>query len=157
MAKRQKDNLEPRVENRKARHDYEVLSSLECGIELLGSEVKSLRAGGGQIADGYAEIQAGQLYLHGLHIEPYRLSALAYNHEPRRVRRLLAHKREIRRLADDVSVRGVTLIPLGLYWKDGRVKVEVATAKGKKQHDKRESLKRKAMDDDIRRAMTHRG
>src|SRR5690606_27925162 len=106
---------------------------------------------------GYAEVLNGQLYLHGLHIEPYRLSAIAYNHEPRRVRKLLAHKRQIAKLGDELTARGVTLVPLSLYWKEGRVKVELAVGKGKKVYDKRETLTRKAQDIEMRRAITFRG
>ena len=146
----------PRIVNRKARFDYHVDDVLECGIDLQGTEVKQLRLGQAQMADAYARIDAGQLSLHGVHIDPYQHAGELANHEPRRVRRLLAHRREIRRLDDATRERGVTLVPLSIYFKDGRAKVEIAVARGKKQHDKREDLKRKAAERDIRRAMATR-
>ena len=144
----------PRIVNRKARFDYHVDDTLECGVDLRGTEVKQLRLGQAQMADAFARVDGGQLFLHGVHIDPYQHAGELANHEPRRVRRLLAHRREIRRLDDAAQQRGVTLVPLSIYFKDGRAKVEVAVARGKKQHDKREDLKRKEAERDIRRAMS---
>lgn len=148
-------NVSPRINNRKALHDYFIDSKLECGISLVGSEVKSLRQGKAQLQEAYAAVERGQLFLFQCHIDPYEKANLM-NHEPLRQRRLLAHKREIAKLADACKDRGVTLVPLALYFKDGRVKVELAVARGKKYEDKRASIKKKEMEQDIRRAMSHR-
>jgi SsrA-binding protein len=145
-----------RITNRRALHDYFIEAKLECGIMLVGSEVKSLRDGHAQLQDAFAHILAGQLYLAGAHIDPYAKAAIVYNHEPRRERKLLVHKREIRKLKQELEVRGTTLIPLAIYFKNGRAKVEIGVARGKQRHDKRESIKQKEMDRDIRRAMTTR-
>src|SRR5579862_9790425 len=152
-----KENVSPRIANRKALHDYFISAKLECGIVLVGSEVKSLRAGKAQLQDAWASVEHGQLILHGAHIDPYEKAALVYNHEPKRDRKLLAHKREIKRLASEMEERATTLIPLAIYFKEGRVKVEIGVARGKQQHDKRDSIRKKEMDRDVRRAtMTHR-
>lgn len=157
MAGKRKDNLEPRISNRRALHDYFISAKLECGIVLVGSEVKSLRAGRAQLQDSWASVENGQLILHGAHIDPYEKAAMVYNHEPRRDRKLLAHRREIKRLANETSEKATTLIPLAIYFKEGRAKVEIGVAKGKQQHDKRETIKRKEMDRELRRTtMTHR-
>ena len=123
---------------------------------LQGSEVKSLRDGKAQLHEAFASIERGQLVLHNAHIDPYSKAAIVYNHEPRRDRKLLAHKREIKRLEQELTDRGVTLIPLAIYFKDGRAKVEIGVAKGKKQFDKRESIKRKEQDREMKRAVTVR-
>ncbi len=146
----------PRISNRRALHDYFIESKLECGIVLVGSEVKSLRAGHAQLQDAFAHITHGQLYLAGAHIEPYSKAAIVYNHEPRRERKLLVHKREIKKLQQELDIRGTTLIPLAMYFKDGRVKVEIGVARGKQKHDKRETIKQKEIDREIRRAMSVR-
>src|ERR1700733_8593821 len=152
-----KENVSPRIANRKAIHDYFISAKLECGIVLVGSEVKSLRAGKAQHQDAWAAIEHGQLILHGAHIDPYEKAASVYNHEPKRDRKLLAHRREIKRLTNETSEKAVTLIPLAIYFKGGRAKLELGVAKGKQQHDKRETIKRKEMDRDLRRVtMTHR-
>jgi SsrA-binding protein len=156
MAKGAK-NLSPRIENRRAWHEYFIDAKLECGIALKGSEVKSLRDGKAQLNDAFATVERGQLMLHGCHIDPYAKSALAYNHEPRRDRRLLAHRREILKLGKAASERGVTLVPLAIYFKDGRAKVEIGVAKGKHQHDKRDAIRKKEQDREVRRAMSKRG
>ncbi len=107
--------------------------------------------------DAWASVEGGQLILHGAHIDPYEKAALVYNHEPKRDRKLLAHRREIKRLANETAEKATTLIPLAMYFKDGRVKLELGVAKGKQQHDKRDTIKRKEMDREVRRAtMTHR-
>lgn len=152
MAK-QKFNPAPRIENRKAYHDYFIESKIECGIQLVGSEVKSLRMGLGQLNESFATIHQGQLMLHGCYIDPYRQASVVFNHEPRRDRRLLAHKREIRKLADETDRSGFTLIPLAIYFKDGRAKVELGVARGKKQHDKRAAIKEKEMNRELRNTM----
>ncbi len=157
MPGKHKENLEPRINNRRALHDYFISAKLECGIALMGSEVKSLRAGKAQLQDAWAGIEGGQLILHGAHIDPYEKAAIVYNHEPKRDRKLLAHRREIKRLAAETADKATTLIPLAFYFKGGRVKVEIGVARGKKQHDKRETIKRKEIDREVRRAtMTHR-
>ena len=149
-------NDSPRISNRRALHDYFISAKLECGIALVGSEVKSLRAGKAQLQDAYAKIENGEMYLHGAHIDPYTQAAIAYNHEPRRPRKLLAHRREIKKLEGELGVRGTTLVPLAIYFKGGRAKVEIGVARGKQQHDKREAIRKKEMDRDIRRAMSQR-
>ena len=156
MSKEQKKNLSPRIENRKAWHDYHIEAKLECGIALQGSEVKSLRDGKAQLQESYAAVERGQLWLYQCHIDPYVKAALAYNHEPTRPRKLLAHKREIRKLEDATQLKGTTIIPLAIYFKDGRAKVEIGVARGKQHHDKRQSIKKKEMDREVRRAMSHR-
>ncbi len=138
--------------NRRALHDYFVEQTLECGIVLTGTEVKSLRQGKAQLADSYAIVDQGQAWLHHLHISPYEQGNRA-NHEPMRVRKLLLHKREIDKLGTKTTIQGYTLIPLGLYFKGSRVKVELALVTHKKQHDKR-AAKREADDKrEIDRAM----
>ena len=153
-----KDNpkFSPRINNRRALHEFFIAAKIECGIVLEGSEVKSLRNGKASLQESYATIERGQLTLHKCHIDPYEKATLAWNHTPVRDRRLLAHRREIRKIADEIKVGGMTLIPLAIYFKDGVAKVELGLAKGKKQHDKRESIKRREQDREIRRATTHR-
>jgi SsrA-binding protein len=148
-------NLAPRIANRKALHDYFIDARLECGVMLVGSEVKSLRLGKAQLQEAYAAVERGELFLFQCHVDPYD-KANYMNHDPLRVKKLLAHKKEIAKLADASKTKGVTLVPLALYFKDGRVKVEIAVARGKRQEDKRRSIKEKEMTQDIRRAMTTR-
>ena len=156
MAGKGKDNLSPRINNRRALHDYFISAKIECGMVLVGSEVKSLRAGKAQLQDAYARIENGELFLHGAHIDPYEKAALAYSHEPRRVRKLLVHKRELKKLAGEAGDKGTTLIPLAIYFKDGRAKVEIGVARGKQQHDKRDAIRKKEQDRELRRVMTRR-
>jgi len=156
MSKANRQELAPRIENRRALHDYFIEAKLECGMMLVGSEVKSLRDGKAQLHESFATIERGQLVLHNAHIDPYSKAAIVYNHDPRRDRRLLAHKREIRKLELQLADRGTTLIPLAIYFKDGRAKVEIGVAKGKKQFDKRESIKRREIEKDMKRAVTTR-
>ena len=127
--------------NRRARYDYEILDTFEAGIALLGPEVKSLRAGGANLSDAYATVRGGEVFLVNAHISPYA-QAGRENPDPRRERRLLLHKREIRRLQGQTAERGRTLVPLSLYFKEGRVKVELALARGKRRHDRRETIRR---------------
>ena len=145
-----------RISNRRATHDYFISAKLECGVALVGSEVKSLRDGKAQLQDAYARIENGELYLYGAHIDPYEKAALAYNHDPRRPRKLLAHRREIKKLAGEISVKGTTLGPLAIYFTGGRAKVEIGVGRGKQQHDKRDAIRKKEMDREVRRAMSHR-
>lgn len=143
------------AENRAARHDYFVLESHEAGIELVGTEVKSIRMGGVNLKDSWCEIKDMQLFVNGMHISPYEKGNI-FNRDPRRVRRLLMHKNEIRRLFDKVRQEGLTLIPLRLYYKDSRVKMELGLCKGKKLYDKRDDMARKQSERDIERALKDR-
>ena len=156
MAKERKENLSPRIANRRAMHDYFISAKLECGMALLGSEVKSLREGKAQLAEAYATVQGGQLVLHGCHIDPYAKASIKYNHEPRRDRKLLAKRREIRKLEQETTARGTTLIPLAIYFKNGLAKLELGVAKGKQHHDKREAIRKKEQDRELRRATMQR-
>ena len=155
MAKPAKEST-VRITNRRATHDYFIDTKVECGMVLVGSEVKSLREGHAQLNDAFASIHAGELYLSNAHIEPYSKAAIVYNHDPRRKRKLLIHKRELHKLAGELEIKGTTLIPLAIYFKDGRAKVEIGVGRGKQQHDKRQSIKQKEMDRDLRRVMTVR-
>ncbi len=130
------------VTNRKARHLYDILETLEAGIVLQGTEVKSLRAGKANLGDAYARIKNGEVWLEDMHISPYEHGNV-YNHDPLRPRKLLLHKREIKRLMGKVQEKGLTLIPLRVYFKRGKAKVELALAKGKKIYDRREAIKRR--------------
>lgn len=150
---------EPRrsiAQNRRARHDYEVLERLEAGIALVGPEVKSLRAGKANLTDAYAVVVGGDAILKNLHISPYPHAARE-NPEPRRDRRLLLHRREIVRLAGKVAERGLTLVPLSLYWKDGRAKVELALVRGRRQYDKRQAIRKREEDRELRGRLARRG
>jgi SsrA-binding protein len=138
--------------NRKARHEYEVLETVQAGIELKGPEVKSIRAGNVSFQDAHARVERGQIWLHSLHVSPYE-QANRFNVDPVRPRRLLLNKQEIRRLAAKVEEKGLTLVPLDLHFSRGYVKVTLAVARGRKLHDKREALKRKEQDREARRAV----
>jgi len=138
------------AQNRKARYEYEIVEVLEAGMVLLGTEVKSLREGRANLKDSYAKVKKGEIFLYGLHISPY--SHASYdNHEPERVRKLLLHQEEIKRLVGKTQERGFSLIPLKIYFKQGKAKIELALARGKKLYDKRESLKRKEEARDLER------
>ena len=149
-------NLSPRIENRRAWHDFFIEAKLECGMALVGSEVKSLRLGKAHLQDSFARIERGQLILHNCHIDPYEKASAEWNHDPVRERKLLVHKRELRRLADATKSRGTTLIPLAIYFKDGRAKLELGVARGKQQHDKRDTIKKKEQDRELRRIQMQR-
>lgn len=138
--------------NRKASHEYEILQDLECGVVLHGSEVKSIRNGKVSIDEAYARIRDGELWLVGCHIGEYP-QANVQNHEPLRVRKLLLHKRELAKFAEKAEERGHTLIPLDVHFSDGKVKVKLAVARGRKLHDKREKLKADDAKREIRQAM----
>lgn len=143
------------VTNSKARRDYHILETFEAGIVLRGTEVKALRAGKGQIADAYARVENDEVFLHNAHIDEYSHGNLQ-NHQPKGVRKLLLHKSEIRKLFELASVKGHALFPLSLYWKNGKVKVALAVGKGKAQYDKRQDLKRRESDRELKRAQMHR-
>ncbi|MCR4405716.1 MAG: SsrA-binding protein SmpB [Anaerolineae bacterium] len=142
--------------NRKARHDYHIVESFEVGIVLTGSEIKSIRAGRVNLRDSYAIVRDGELWLINSHIAPYD-PASRQNHEPRRHRKLLMHRHQINRLAGQVQERGYTLIPLRMYLRGGRAKVELALARGKRQYDKRETIAKREADRQIERALKERG
>jgi SsrA-binding protein len=143
------------ADNRKARHDYFVIETYEAGIELFGTEVKSLRAGGCNLKDSYCEIDEGEMFALGVHISPYEQGNI-FNREPLRPKKLLLHKAEIMKLTGLVSREGYTLVPLSLYFKGSRVKMAVGLCKGKKNYDKREDIARRDADRDIERAMKER-
>jgi SsrA-binding protein len=127
------------AQNKKARHDYHIEDTYEAGLVLVGTEVKSLRNGRASLVDGFAEVHDGEVFLHAVHIPVYTQGTWT-NHEPRRVRKLLLHRDEIQKIDSKVRERGFTLIPLALYFKDGRAKVEIGLARGKKSYDKRHAI-----------------
>ena len=141
--------------NRKALRDYHILDKFEAGISLVGTEVKSIRAGAVNLMGAFARIENGQVMLYGMDIQPYD-KASHEQHEPRRVRQVLLHRREIDKLYADVTIKGRALVPLRLYWKKGLVKVEIASAKGKDKGDKRQDLKQRAVERDIDRELSRR-
>ncbi len=149
---REHDNERVIAQNRKARHEYEVLETLECGIVLVGSEVKSLRSGRLSLDEAYGRMKDGEVWLMGCDIAEY-VQANRLNHQPRRPRKLLMHRREIRKFASQAYEKGLTLVPLKMYFSEGRAKVLMGICRGKKIHDKRESIKAKSMNRDIQRAM----
>ena len=149
----------PTIENRKARHDYHIDRTLEVGIKLLGTEVKSVREGKVSLKEGYVRVQGERppsVWLHSVHIAEYDHAAKAFQHATTRTRLLLAHKREIRELARETSVKGVTIVPLKMYFKDGRAKLQIGVARGKKQFDKRAAIKDREASRAIERAMTRK-
>jgi SsrA-binding protein len=141
--------------NRKARHDYEILDKYEAGIVLTGTEVKSLRAGRASLVDGYATIKDGEVWLEGIHIAEYAEGTWT-NHAPRRIRKLLLNRMEINRLIGKIKEGGLTLVPLQMYFSDGRAKVEIALARGKKAYDKRQDLAKRDANREISRQMGRR-
>ena len=143
------------AQNKKARHDYSIIDVYEAGLVLTGTEVKSLRAGRASLVDAFAEVRDGEMYLRGVHIPEYTEGTWT-NHEPRRVRKLLLHREEIQRLIGKTKEGGYTLVPLQLYFKDGRAKVEIALAKGKKSYDKRADLASKQATRETARELSHR-
>ena len=143
------------AQNRKARHDYSILETFEAGVALTGTEVKSLRLGRASLVDGFATIDDGEVYLRNVHIPQY-LQGSWTNHEPRRNRKLLLHKGEILRMIGKTKESGLTLVPLSLYFADGKVKVELALARGKRSYDKRQDLARRDADREVRRALGRR-
>jgi SsrA-binding protein len=147
--------LTPRISNRRALHDYTITHTIECGISLLGSEVKSVRLGQAQLTDAYALVEGRNLILHKAQIEPYAKAA-GITHEPKRPRALLVHRRELIRLESETKEKGTTLVPIAMYFKDGRIKVELGVARGKQSHDKRATIREKEMNRDLRRIMSKR-
>ena len=143
------------AQNRKARHDYHIEDTFEAGLVLTGTEVKSLRAGRASLVDGYGEVRDGEVWLRNVHIPEYDQGTWT-NHEPRRPRKLLMHKGEISRLIGKTQERGLTLVPLSLYFKDGYAKVELALARGKKTYDKRHALAERQAKREAGRAMSRR-
>lgn len=143
------------VTNSKARRDYHIVETFEAGIVLRGTEVKSLRAGKGQIADAFARVDGGEVFLHNAHIDEYA-QGNRQNHQPKAARKLLLHRSEISKLAAFAEVKGHALIPLSLYWKGGRVKVSLAVGRGKQEFDKREDLKRRESDRELKQITMHR-
>ena len=143
------------AQNRKARHDYAILDTYEAGIALTGTEVKSLRAGRASLVDGFATIDDGEIFLRNVHIPEYTQGSWT-NHEPRRTRKLLLHRAEITRLIGKTRESGLTLVPLSLYFSEGKVKVELALARGKRAYDKRQDLARRDADREVRRAIGRR-
>jgi SsrA-binding protein len=141
--------------NRRALHEYHILDTLECGIVLTGTEVKSLRDGSCSLEDAYAKLEDGEVWLIGSDIPEYAMGN-RLNHKPKRKRKLLLHRREIDKFAGKASQRGYTLVPLRMYFKEGRAKVELAVARGKQSHDKRQDVKKAEANREIRRAMTDR-
>lgn len=137
------ENLKPVASNRKAYHEYFVLEKYEAGIELFGTEVKSLRAGRANLKDSYCEVEKGELFITGMHISPYENGNI-FNKDPYRKRKLLMHKKEIRRLHQSVKEKGLTLIALSVYFKNGKAKLEIGLCKGKKLYDKRETAAKKS-------------
>jgi SsrA-binding protein len=144
------------VDNRKARHDFFIEEALEAGMALTGTEVKSLRGHRANLRDSYARVKNGEMFLHGVHIGAYA-PAGPFSHQETRARKLLLHRREIERLWGRVRERGYSLVPLKLYFKNGRAKVEIGLAKGKKLYDKREAIARKSTEREIQRAIKTRG
>jgi SsrA-binding protein len=141
------------AQNKTARHDYFIEEVYECGLVLTGTEVKSLRAGRASLTDGYAMAKDGEIWVSGIHIPEYNQGSWT-NHMPRRDRKLLLHRREIAQISGVIKQGGLTLIPLALYFKDGKAKVEIAVAKGKKAHDKRESLKERQANREVDRELS---
>ncbi|HZV04077.1 MAG TPA: SsrA-binding protein SmpB [Gemmataceae bacterium] len=153
--KEQDDGVKIICRNRRAFHEYAIEDTLECGIVLTGTEVKSLREGAGGLEDAYAKIDDGEVWLIGSDIPEYSMGN-RMNHKPKRPRKLLLHRREIAKFAGKASQRGFTLVPLKMYFKNGRAKVELAVARGKQLHDKRQAAKKADAQKEIRRAMSER-
>ena len=150
-----KDELKTVAQNKKAFHDYFVIESYEAGIELFGTEVKSIRQGKINLKDAWCGIDNGEIFVHGMHISPYEHGNI-FNKDPIRVRKLLMHKSEINRLFGQTKQQGYTLIPLSAYFKKGKVKIQVGLCKGKKSYDKRESIAQKTAQRDVQRALKER-
>jgi SsrA-binding protein len=141
------------ADNRQARYLYEILETFEAGIVLVGTEIKSIRAGKLNLRDGFALLRNGEMFLMNVHVSPHSTASQLFNHEPRRTRKLLLHRKEIRKLKDQVEQQGLTLVPLKMYLKRGIVKVDIALVRGKKLHDKREDSKRRDDQREMQRAM----
>ena len=156
MAKTAREEAQKNIaENRKAFHDYHILETYEAGVALLGTEVKSIREGNVNLRDSFARIEAGEVWIYNVHIRAYSNRGYS-DHEPTRKRKLLLHRQEIRKLIGKTVEKGMTLVPVRMYLKDGRIKVAISLAKGKKEHDKRETIKRRETDRETRAAVKER-
>ena len=156
MAKTEREAAQKIIaDNRKAHHDYHLLETFEAGMVLLGTEVKSIREGGANLRDSFARIESGEVWVYNVHISPYRNRGYS-DHDPKRRRKLLLHRQEIRKLIGKTVERGMTLVPVRMYLKDGRVKMAISLAKGKKEHDKRETIKRRETARETRAAVKER-
>ena len=151
----EKEDQRPIADNRKAFHDYHILETFEAGIALLGTEVKGIREGQANLRDSFARVDKGEVWLHNVHINPYSHRGYV-DHDPKRKRRLLLHKYEIRKLIGKTVEKGLTLVATKMYFKNGKVKVEIALAKGKQDHDKRETIRRREADRETRAAVKER-
>ena len=156
MSKLEKDSIKVMATNREARHEYFIEEEYEAGIELVGTEVKSIRLGKCSLKDCYAAVKDGEMFVYGMHISPYEKGSYV-NTDPLRPKRLLMHKSEIRKCQQQVMLQGLALIPLEVYLKDGRMKLELALCKGKKLYDKRDDMARRDAQRDIERSMRARG
>jgi SsrA-binding protein len=154
-ADEEKDDSQLIADNRKAFHDYHILETFEAGIALLGTEVKGIREGRANLRDSYARVDGGEVWLFNVHINPYTHRGYV-DHDPKRKRRLLLHKYEIRKLIGKTVEKGLTLVPTRMYFKNGKVKVAIALAKGKQAHDKRETIRRREVDRETRAAVKER-
>jgi SsrA-binding protein len=143
------------AENRKAYHDYHIIEKFEAGVALVGTEVKAIREGNANLRDSFARVEGGEVWVYNIHISAYSHRGYA-DHEPTRRRKLLLHRQEIRKLIGKTVERGMTLVPTRMYFKEGRIKVEISLAKGKKAHDKRETIKRREADRETRAAVKER-
>ncbi|HET7814449.1 MAG TPA: SsrA-binding protein SmpB [Candidatus Baltobacteraceae bacterium] len=143
-------NLSPSIDNRRARHEYHILESLEAGIALTGTEIKSIRQGGVSLSEAYARLRDGEIWLLGMHVPPYKEGSFS-NVEPNRPRKLLLHKEQIERLGGKAAEKGLTLVPLRLYFTRGKAKIEIGLAKGKKIWDKRESIAKRDVERELAR------
>ncbi|HVE47398.1 MAG TPA: SsrA-binding protein SmpB [Acidimicrobiales bacterium] len=146
----------PVAQNRKARHDFEVLDTVECGIVLQGSEVKSIRAGKVQLREAYGRVEDGEVWMLGAHVAPYAFATGFGGHDPERRRKLLLHRRQIDDLAERIKKESLTLVPLSIYFQDGRAKVELALARGRKNYDKRQAIAARDAARDVERDSSHR-
>ena len=152
---KEKESSRPIADNRKAFHDYHILETFEAGVALLGTEVKGIREGQANLRDSYARIDNGEVWLFNVHINPYSHRGYV-DHDPKRRRRLLLHKAEIRKLIGKTVEKGLTLVPTRMYFKNGRIKVALALAKGKQVHDKRETIRRREVDRETRALVKER-
>ena len=149
------ESSRPIADNRKAYHDYHILETFECGIALLGTEVKGIREGQANLRDSYARVEKDEVWLYNVHIDPYSHRGYV-DHDPKRKRRLLLHKYEIRKLIGKTVEKGLTLVPTKMYFKNGRIKVAIGLARGKQDHDKRETMRRREVDRETRAAVKER-
>ena len=154
--KKQSPPHQPRIANRKARYDYHILEVVECGMELLGTEVKSLRSGRARIDDAFARVRGGEMFLVGATIDPYPQAAEGMQHEPTRDRKLLLRRRQIAQIESHVKQKGKTVIPLAIYFKRGWAKCELGVVEGKRSYDKREAIRKRDQQRDLAREMSRR-